>query len=90
MSGLKLLCAVSTLAAVRATAATYRNIKQPSARFRQLPPNNVLQIRGGGDVAKKESKSSKKSVRTSKKTKTVIDEKMKEKDAASLMGDAIR
>lgn len=56
--------------------------------------HHELQVRGGAvdTTSKKKSKSSKKSLssRNDKKTKDVINEKMKESDAATLMGDAIR
>lgn len=81
----------STLAVLTATAATHNKIKQlTSVRFKQRQSIHVLYIRGGAEFTERKSKSSKKSARASGKTKTVINEKMKEKDAAILMGDAIR
>jgi hypothetical protein len=97
MKSHKLIQSLSATALI-ASGAAHRNVLQnvhvrswtssPSSR------HSPLDIRGGGaDAAKKKSKSSKKSSIQAVKdeaAKDAINEKMKESDAATLMGNAIR
>jgi hypothetical protein len=84
------------MAILSAVAASHRDVKPGKLVYIHPPSKNnsplsIFQIRGGNVEASsvKKSKASKKST-PEMKAKNVINEKMKESDAASAMGDAIR
>lgn len=83
--------------AIVASAASHSDVGQRVhvRSWASSPPHHsALNVRGGAtDATKKKSKSSKKSSTEAVKdeaAKDVINEKMKESDAATLMGNAIR
>ena len=88
MSPLRALQAISTVALIAASATmSSAHLIQHSSSL-----HSSFKVRGGGmdRVTKKKSKASKKSPRVHEDAKDVINEKMKESDVATAMGDAIR
>ena len=94
MMRLSAIQSFSFFATLSIASSSKYGIQQSAHNAKSLRPSSLHTIRGGtiDTTAKKTSKSSKKKSNEidNANTKHVINEKMRESDAATAMGDAIR